>query len=118
MGNIVATELNSLKKRINDLFDQFIVGLTPQQFALQLNGVNNNKVNGTLCQQGWMHRKAGRWVISTTAKDKHLTLGACGKVVLTKSGSIAFYNLYIDGKLPMKSDWDGHNTHSLFSNVA
>lgn len=108
----------NLQNHYNKLIDQFPTGITPRQFALQLNGVNVNKVNNTLSLLGWFSKQGD-------VRGKYLTQGEASpessertqkKDVLTRDGVIAFYNLYLDRQLPMKSDWDGHMAHSLFTN--
>ncbi len=123
-------DVTRLQKTCNTLADQFAIGMTPCQFARQLNGVNIKKVNDTLYKQNWLYQQGCDWMVAAYARDKYLkqemgevkiregVTRVCPKAVLTKKGAKALYKLYIDGKLPMKSDWDGHQTHILFSDVA
>lgn len=126
----LSEDVNRLQKTCNKLADQFAIGMTPCQFARQLNGVNIKQVNEALYKLGWLFKQGTDWMVAGYARDKYLkqemgeikvregVTRVCPKAVLTKKGAKAFYKLYVDGKLPMKSDWDGHQTHILFSDVA
>lgn len=126
----LSDDVNRLQKTCNKLADQFAIGMTPCQFARQLNGVNIKQVNEALYKLGWLFKQGTDWMVAGYARDKYLkqemgeikvregVTRVCPKAVLTKKGAKAFYKLYVDGKLPMKSDWDGHQTHILFSDVA
>ncbi len=123
-------DVNRLQKTCNVLADQFAIGMTPCQFARQLNGVNIRQVMDALYKLGWLFKQSSDWMVAAYARDKYLKqeMGevkvregvkrVCPKAVLTKKGAKAFYKLYVDGKLPMKAGWDGYQTHILFSDVA
>ena len=126
----LSDDVNRLQKTCNKLADQFAIGMTPCQFARQLNGVNIKQVNEALYKLGWLFKQGTDWMVAGYARDKYLkqemgeirvregVTRVCPKSVLTKKGAKAFYKLYVDGKLPMKADWDGYQTHILFSDVA
>ncbi len=126
----LSDDVNRLQKTCNKLADQFAIGMTPCQFARQLNGVNIKQVNEALYKLGWLFKQGTDWMVAGYARDKYLKqeMGqikvregvsrVCPKAVLTKKGAKSFYKLYVDGKLPMKVDWDGYQTHILFSDVA
>lgn len=123
-------DVNRLQKTCNTLADQFAIGMTPCQFARQLNGVNIRQVMDALYKMNWLFKQGSDWMVAAYARDKYLkqemgeikiregVTRVCPKATLTKKGAKAIYKMYIDGKLPMKSDWDGHQTHILFSDVA
>lgn len=126
----LADDVNRLQKTCNTLADQFAIGMTPCQFARQLNGVNIKQVNEALYKLNWLFKQGSDWMVAAYARDKYLkqemgeikiregVTRVCPKATLTKKGAKAIYKMYVDGKLPMKSDWDGHQTHILFSDVA
>lgn len=126
----LADDVNRLQKTCNTLADQFAIGMTPCQFARQLNGVNIRQVMEALYKMNWLFKQGSDWMVAAYARDKYLkqemgeikiregVTRVCPKATLTKKGAKAIYKMYIDGKLPMKSDWDGHQTHILFSDVA
>lgn len=123
-------DVNRLQKTCNTLADQFAIGMTPCQFARQLNGVNIRQVMDALYKMNWLFKQGSDWMVAAYARDKYLkqemgeikiregVTRVCPKATLTKKGAKAIYKMYVDGKLPMKSDWDGHQTHILFSDVA
>lgn len=126
----LADDVNRLQKTCNILADQFAIGMTPCQFARQLNGVNIRQVMDALYKMNWLFKQGSDWMVAAYARDKYLkqemgeikiregVTRVCPKATLTKKGAKAIYKMYVDGKLPMKSDWDGHQTHILFSDVA
>lgn len=126
----LADDVNRLQKTCNILADQFAIGMTPCQFARQLNGVNIRQVMEALYKMNWLFKQGSDWMVAAYARDKYLkqemgeikiregVTRVCPKATLTKKGAKAIYKMYVDGKLPMKSDWDGHQTHILFSDVA
>lgn len=126
----LADDVNRLQKTCNTLADQFAIGMTPCQFARQLNGVNIRLVMDALYKMNWLFKQGSDWMVAAYARDKYLkqemgeikiregVTRVCPKATLTKKGAKAIYKMYVDGKLPMKSDWDGHQTHILFSDVA
>lgn len=113
-------------KEINDLKSFFKQGMTIPQFCKMLNGVNVMAVNEFLSHRNWLHR-GGRsnkyWRVSGYARDRYLTekeneISPHGKnsfiafvPVVLKSGAQRIYELYRQGKLPMKKSWDGSFSH-------
>lgn len=123
-------DVSRLQNTCNRLADQFAIGLTPPQFAAQLNGVNTQKVNDFLFKMGWVYKEADEWRVAAYARDKYLKqeflnkpiregiTRLCSKLTLTRRGAKQFYKYYTDQKLPMKTTWDGNLTHITFEKVA
>lgn len=123
-------DVSRLQTTCNRLADQFAIGLTPPQFAAQLNGVNTQKVNDFLFKMGWVYKEADEWRVAAYARDKYLKqeflnktiregiTRLCSKLTLTRRGAKQFYKYYTDQKLPMKTTWDGNLTHITFEKVA
>lgn len=126
----LAGDVSRLQNTCNRLADQFAIGLTPPQFAAQLNGVNTQKVNDFLFKMGWVYKEADEWRVAAYARDKYLKqeflnkpiregiTRLCSKLTLTRRGAKQFYKYYTDQKLPMKTTWDGNLTHITFEKVA
>ena len=111
-------------EEIKALQNLFTDGMTPAQFAKRLNGVNCQKIGQELARRGWLYEDfAGGWRVASYARDKYLTERqsniprSSGQVmlrctpVLLRKGAIAIHKLYLAGKLPMKSTWNGQFTH-------
>ena len=113
---------------IEQLEQLFANGLSPVQFCKRLNGVNCSKVNAYLASVGWLYDdnpegNNARWRVYSYARDRYLTEKASTisppasegfiayNPVLLRKGAVWIYRHYLNGELPMKSDWNGEFTH-------
>lgn len=113
-------------KEIDDLKCLFKQGSTIAAFCKMLNGVNTQQVNAFLSSKQWLYRDKRGWRVASYARDRYLTetqdeVSPHGreafityKVALLQSGAQRLYEMYRDGKLPMKKTWDGGFTHLKF----
>lgn len=113
-------------KEIDDLKCLFKQGSTIAAFCKMLNGVNTQQVNAFLSSKQWLFRDKRGWRVASYARDRYLTetqdeVSPHGreafityKVALLQSGAQRLYEMYRDGKLPMKKTWDGGFTHLKF----
>ncbi|AGI32293.1 TPA: Rha family transcriptional regulator [Mannheimia haemolytica] len=104
----------------------FEPGLTPAQFVKGLNGVNSNKINDYLRSRGWLYKDKHCWRVFSHVRDKYLTESfkrievdpveriemATYKPILLEKGAVKIFEAYLQGKLPMKADWNGKYYHS------
>ncbi|MEQ9888228.1 ORF6N domain-containing protein [Pectobacterium zantedeschiae] len=113
---------------IEQLEKLFANGLSPVQFCKRLNGVNCSKVNAYLASVGWLYDdnpegNNARWRVYSYARDRYLTEKTSTisppasegfiayNPVLLRKGAVWIYRHYLNGELPMKSDWNGEFTH-------
>lgn len=120
------------EEQLESLHNLFTEGMSPTKFARQLNGVNSNEMLKYLIDIGWIYRrdweskKTGRtgtnWYSYGNVRGKYLRdisytpyKGALPvyHVELLKEGAVKLYEMYLDGKLPMKKGWDGKFTHDV-----
>lgn len=104
----------------------FEPGLTPSQFVKGLNGVNSNKINDYLRTRGWLYKEKHCWRVFSNVRDKYLTESfkrievdpvervemTTYKPILLEKGAVKIFEAYLQGKLPMKADWNGKYYHS------
>ena len=118
----LAGQVDSIQARLNSLSQHFIEGCTIPDFCRSLNGVNVQKVNSALEQQGVLyHSKNGRKVSSRFRNECFREIkenyGNEGKfryrIEVTRKGAKWLYGSYTDGRLPMNKNWDNHYFHSL-----
>ncbi|WP_411570318.1 ORF6N domain-containing protein [Pectobacterium cacticida] len=113
---------------IEQLEQLFANGLSPVQFCKRLNGVNCSKVNAYLASVGWLYDdnpegNNARWRVYAYARDRYLTEKTrtitppasegfiAYNPVLLRKGALWIYRHYLNGELPMKSNWNGEFTH-------
>ncbi|MFA9488970.1 MULTISPECIES: Rha family transcriptional regulator [unclassified Mannheimia] len=110
----------------NALKSYFEPGLTPAQFVKGLNGVNSNKINDYLRSRGWLYKEKHCWRVCSQFRDKYLTESfkrievdpveriemTTYKPILLEKGAVKIFEAYLQGKLPMKADWNGKYYHS------
>ncbi|MDW0575835.1 Rha family transcriptional regulator [Mannheimia haemolytica] len=110
----------------NALKSYFEPGLTPAQFVKGLNGVNSNKINDYLRTRGWLYKEKHCWRVCSQVRDKYLTESfkrievdpveriemTTYKPILLEKGAVKIFEAYLQGKLPMKADWNGKYYHS------
>lgn len=110
----------------NALKSYFEPGLTPAQFVKGLNGVNSNKINDYLRTRGWLYKEKHCWRVCSQFRDKYLTESfkrievdpvecvemTTYKPILLEKGAVKIFEAYLQGKLPMKADWNGNYYHS------
>ncbi len=116
------------EEQIHNMQNLFHEGMTPSAFVKQLNGCNANAISGYLEEIGWSYsreRKGGKdWYVYAGIRDKFLRQTSycpnlsypqirVSTVQLTKQGAVKLYEMYLDGKLPMKKGWDGKFTHDV-----
>ncbi|WP_299195712.1 Rha family transcriptional regulator [uncultured Amphritea sp.] len=121
----LALENDSLKHENDHLSRFFSDGVGIVDFARTLNGVNIQQVQKFLAAKGWI-RRAGfegykansqyrdRYVADSCRNWTHpVTHEQCQsfKPVLLKQGAKRLYQFYLNGELPMKSNWDGCFLH-------
>lgn len=114
-------EASRLQDLCNTTAQQFVPGTTPAHFCKQLNGVNVQKVQSLLANQGILISE-GRSGFRPSSKYrdkyfKHHVSQYQGEIrnqsYLTQRGCTWLYKKYLKGELPMKSDWNGEYTHDL-----
>lgn len=120
------------EEQIHNLKNLFTEGMNPTIFARQLNGVNSMEMLKVLADIKWLYKrewesekgnKGVNYYAFSNARDKYLRnesytpkyKGALPvhHVVLLKEGAVKLYEMYLDGKLPMKKGWDGKFTHDV-----
>lgn len=121
--------------RIEKLENFFKQGMTLAAFGKMLNGVNSNEMKNFAWRElGWLYnesRSGGKRLrVYHAARDKYLTetdveVGVHGdeNIIrydpkLLKKGAQKLYELYLEGKLPMKKTWDGKFVHMKFEGEA
>lgn len=123
-GTVIAVQ----EEQIHNMHNLFHEGMTPPAFVKQLNGCNASAISGYLEEIGWVYsreRKGGKdWYVYAGIRDKFLRQTSychnvgyhqirVSTVQLTKQGAVKLYEMYLDGKLPMKKGWDGKFTHDV-----
>ncbi|MGV8290133.1 ORF6N domain-containing protein [Pseudomonas aeruginosa] len=113
--------------KIESLESLFVPGETPAAFAKRLNGVNSNTITSKLLDLGWIYnhernpKRSVKYRVAHKARSKgYLTerprkISAEGvesfikyDLQLLLAGAQKLYDMYLDGKLVMRRDWDGH----------
>lgn len=109
--------------QIRDLQSFFKKGMTLPAFCKMLNGVNVMQVSKFFMEKGWLYNSGKGFRVASKARDKYLTetiaeISPHGRdafvthqVTLLKEGAIKVYDLYREGKLPMKKTWNGQFSH-------
>ena len=115
-------QVDSIQARLNSLSQHFIEGCTIPDFYRSLNGVNVQKVNSALEQQGVLYpskngRKVAGYYRNSCFREIKENYGNEGKfryrIEVTRKGAKLLYSRYADGRLPMNKNWDNHYFHSL-----
>lgn len=118
----LAEQVDLLQRTIESIDLHFVAGCTIPDFCRSLNGVNVQKVNSALEQQGVLyHSKNGRKVAgyyrNSCFREIKENYGNEGKfryrIEVTRKGAKLLYSRYADGRLPMNKNWDNHYFHSL-----
>lgn len=122
--------------KIEKLENFFQQGMTLTAFGKMLNGVNCMQMASFVADElNWLYNESRsgnntRWRVRCTARDKYLTensreIGVHGsdnliryEPKLLKKGAQKLYDLYLQGKLPMKKTWDGEYVHLKFEGEA
>lgn len=113
--------------RIDTLESLLAKGMSAPEFCRHLNGVNTMAINKFLLAAGWLFEDGGQyanWRVASYARDRYMTerpvelSGSKGaftvsKPVLLAKGARWLLSKYVDGKLPMKRNWDGERKHDL-----
>ncbi|WP_324030594.1 phage antirepressor Ant [Pantoea sp. JZ2] len=118
-----------LTATVDSLEKHFTKGMTIPAFCKHLNGVNINKMMWWAFQRKWIFNerrdpeKSPKWRVASYARHKYLTedetkitphgSGEMTKFVpvLLQGGCHRLYQLYMQGKLPMKKTWNGEFSH-------
>jgi prophage antirepressor-like protein len=118
------TENARLASAIEDLTQQFLPGKTIPEFCMQLNGVNTQKVQGALVDQGVLvvveSNQGHGYKATPPYRNRCFVINqypyAPGKTrytpIVTPKGADFLYKRYQEGKLPMLNTWDGNHTTS------
>lgn len=118
------------EEEISYLQTLFNEGMTPSQFVKKLNGVNCQKVNELLAENGWLRHDKHNWRVASYARDKYLTEKdlliepedkpsfVTYQPILLRAGAVRLFELYTKGKLPMKKTWNGLFTHDKSVEIA
>ncbi|WKL87715.1 hypothetical protein [Aeromonas caviae] len=119
---ILTIENKQQQEQIHSLESLFRQGMTIPQFCKMLNGVNTQQVCTFFEDRGWLYnesRSGKRWRVASYARDKYLTEEQSEfcqhgydpfikfTPVLLQKGAARIYQLYLEGELPMKVNWDG-----------
>lgn len=131
-----AEQIEKQSDRIEKLENFFQQGMTLAAFGKMLNGVNCHELsNYVMDELGWLYNESRsgnnrRLRVYHKARDKYLTetsreIGVHGsdsliryEAKLLKKGAQKLYDLYLQGKLPMKKTWDGEYVHLKFEGEA
>ncbi|WP_288464049.1 Rha family transcriptional regulator [uncultured Pseudomonas sp.] len=123
---LLTVQVEAQAKKIDHLENLFKEGMSHVQFCKGLNGVNVMQVGHFLERRNWLYNesKSGtRYRVAAYARDKYMTehqqeITPHGKEafisytpILLRKGAVRLYELYLDGELPMKKNWDGLHTH-------
>ncbi|WP_370452889.1 hypothetical protein [Pantoea sp. Bo_2] len=118
-----------LSATVSSLEKHFTKGMTIPAFCKCLNGVNINKMMWWALQRNWVYNerrdpeKSPKWRVASYARHKYLTedethITPHGSEeftrftpVLLQDGCHRLYQLYMQGKLPMKKTWNGEFSH-------
>lgn len=122
-NQVLQLESKQKSEQIDSMVSYFRSGMTAPQFAKGLNGVNSSQINAHLHQVKWLYKDSnGDWRVSSYARDRYMTeetseVTAHGKdpfikykPTLLKKGAAKIYEWYVQGKLTMKSNWNGEFT--------
>ena len=120
-------EVDRLQGVCNTITAQFASGMTATMFCKMLNGVNVKQVNNALKELNILQNSNEGLIPTSYSRDKYFKLiyedyeniktgkkGRSAKSTLTKVGAKWLYRVYLSGKLPMKSTWDGSSSHVVF----
>lgn len=125
----LAGENQQLSATVDSLEKHFTKGMTIPAFCKHLNGVNINKMMWWAFERKWIFNerrdpeKSPKWRVASYARHKYLTedetkITPHGSDEITKfvpvllqGGCHRLYQLYMQGKLPMKKTWDGEFSH-------
>lgn len=122
----LAEQVRLQAAKIERLENLFKKGVTAAQFCKGLNGVNAKQVNRFLKARNWLYnesRSAVRWRVTSYARDSYMTEHQveitphgkepfiCYTPVLLRKGAVRLYEMYMNGELPMKKNWDGSFSH-------
>ena len=116
--------IENQQDEINDLMNQFRGGLSIKQFCKDLNGVNQQQVQNTLFDLGWLGHDSIGFFPKTYYKDSHIISRTttkyntynsidCRVLLLTEKGVRSLYKLYKKGGLIMVKSWNGEYSHTL-----
>ncbi|HHE3628710.1 Rha family transcriptional regulator [Pasteurella multocida] len=123
-NELLKIESKQKDDKIESLESLFIKGETAAQFVKKLNGVNSQQVQSYLEEIGWIRWSKYGYRVLSKARDIYMTeetgqaqrhgneLFLTYSAVLLKKGAIRLYELYIQGKLPMKKTWNGQFTQN------
>lgn len=114
---VALVEVDRLQGVCNTITAQFKHGITPNKFALQLRGVNVQKVNTTLVSLGKLRHVDNGYMPTSISRDDlfKANFGDHGQyATVTLKGAKWLYRLYLSNKLPMKKTWDGSFDHLVF----
>jgi len=132
----MAEQIEKQSEKIEKLENFFQQGMTLTAFGKMLNGVNCHEFgNFVMLDLRWLYNesrsgKNRRLRVYHTARDRYLTetsreIGVHGAESLIryepkilKKGAQKLYDLYLQGKLPMKKTWDGEYVHLKFEGEA
>lgn len=115
-----------LNRVCNDLAGQLATGLTPPKFAKLLNGVNSQQIQNYLIERSYLKRCQGANSTGIEILHKSRATGRFiqnwvsmgdknrGEAHVTELGAKWLYKLYIDGKLPMMTSWNGSYVSDIF----
>lgn len=122
----LAEQVRMQAAKIARLENLFKKGVTAAQFCKGLNGVNARQVNAFLKDRNWLYnesKSAVRWRVTSYARDSYMTEHqveitphgkqpfVCYTPVLLRKGAVRLYEMYMNGELPMKKNWDGSFSH-------
>lgn len=131
-----AERIEQQAQKIEKLENFFQQGMTLAAFGKMLNGVNCHELSNFVMKElRWLYNESRsgnnrRLRVYHTARDKYLTetsreIGVHGsdnliryEPKLLKKGAQKLYDLYLEGKLPMKKTWDGEYVHLKFEGEA
>jgi len=131
-----AEQIEKQSEKIEKLENFFQQGMTLAAFGKMLNGVNTHELTNYCWNElGWLYNESRsgnnrRLRVYHTARDKYLTetsreIGVHGsenliryEPKLLKKGAQKLYELYLEGKLPMKKNWNGEFVHLKFEGQA
>lgn len=107
---------------IESMNSYFRSGISPFEFVKGLNGVNSLKVGEFLVSKKWLYQDRNHKRVASYARDRYLTeenteIKGHGKdpilaykPVLLQKGAAKLYEMYVQGLLPMKQNWNGEYT--------
>lgn len=122
-------KIELLQSACRDLTRQFITGLTPPEWAKQLNGVNVDRVQSYLAGRGILKRyesgsAVSGWKVSGSYRDKLFKQEyedykdkRRGYVAVLPGGAKYLYKKYLKGELTMKANWNGQFSHDVILEV-